>query len=190
MPKNRFSWRRLSCQGACWLLVGLVGLLVPACGYQNPNVLPDTRDLPPARIYAPMWSNATSETNLASQAHGAVSDWLLQVRQIELVSEQQEADYLLEGRISSVRYPGFSYDPTTTARSLDAVMTAAVSLRQRETGRVIWQDNMRLTESYNLEASASQTDANQRQALNLLVDSLGEQVYLRVLRALANLERP
>lgn len=174
------------------MLTGLLFALaaLAACGYQNPNVLPDIRDLPPARIYAPMWSNATSETNLEVQAHGAVSDWLLQAGPIELVAAAKEAQYLLEGRIKAVRYPGFSYDRSTTAQSLNAVMTAAVSLRQRESGRIIWQDNnLRLEETYNLEASVSQTDANQRQALNLLVDSLGEQVYLRVVRGLANLER-
>ncbi|MFU8818852.1 MAG: LPS assembly lipoprotein LptE [Desulfurivibrio sp.] len=161
-------------------------LLLTSCGYHNPNVLPELRDLPPTRIYVPMWQNATNEMGLESTAHSAVSDWLLQSGRIVLVADEEEAEYILTGRISSIRYPGFSYDITTTAQALNAVLTSAVSLTERESGRIIWQNpSLRLEETYNLESSVSQTDANQREALSLLVDSLAEQVYLRVLRSLA-----
>lgn len=167
------------------LLLLLPLLALTGCGYHNPNVLPSARDLPPTRIHAPMWSNASSEFSLEVRAHGAVSDWLLQTGRIELVASEEEADYILSGRIVSVRYPGFSYDLRTTARSLEAVLTAAVTLTERGSGRVVWQNpRLQLSEIYNLESNPAQTDANQRQALSLLVDRLGEQVYIRVLRAL------
>lgn len=168
------------------VLLLLCLLLLNACGYHNPNVMPAARDLPPTRIYAPMWTNATSEMGLEMQAHNAINDWLAQSGRIVLVAEEQQADYLLRGRISSVRYPGFSYDTTTTARSLTAVLTAAVTVEERESGRIIWQNsNLRLEETYNLSPSISQTDANKRQALFQLVDSMAEQVYLRLLRSLS-----
>lgn len=164
-------------------LVLLLGLT--ACGYHNPNVMPEARDLPPARIYAPMWQNATSELALEVRAHNAMSDWLAQSGRIVLVADEEEADYVLKGRINSVRYPGFSYDTTSTARSLTAVMSAGATLTERASGRVVWQDpGLRLEETYNLSESISQTDASKRQALHRLVDNLAEQVYLRVLRNL------
>jgi len=172
------------------VVLALGCLLLASCGYYNPNVLPEQRDLPPARLYAPMWQNATNEMGLESRAHGAVSDWLLQSGRIVLVADEEDAEYILTGRISSIRYPGFSYDITTTARSLNAVLTSSVNLSERESGRIIWQNpSLRLEETYNLDASVSQTDANQREALRLLVDSLAEQVYLRVLRSLTTVHK-
>ena len=177
---------KFTCQRLCWLLLLLGGLLLGSCGYYNPNVLPEFRDLAPVRIYAPIWSNATNEMGLGSRAHGATSDWLLQSGRVVLVANEEEADYILSGTISSLRYPGFSYDTSTTARALTATLSAAVSLTERESGRIIWQNPALIREeSYNLEAAISRTDSNQRQALDLLVESLAEQIYLRVLRSLA-----
>ena len=167
------------------LLLPIIFLL-GACGYHNPNVAPEVRDLPPTRIYAPMWRNATSEMGLEVRAHNAASDWLSQSGRIILVADEEQADYVLSGRINSVRYPGFSYDPTSTARSLTAVMNAGATLTDRVTGRTVWQDpDLRLEETYNLSESISQTDANKHQALLQLVDNMAEQVYLRVLRSLS-----
>ncbi len=185
MPNNRSPLPRSACHPFCWLLL-LAGLMLGSCGYYNPNVLPELRDLPPVRIYAPIWSNATNELGLGSRAHGAVSDWLLQSGRVVLVADEETADYILSGKISSLRYPGFSYDTSTTARALTAVLTAAVTLSERESGRIIWQNPALIREeTYNLETAISHTDANQRQALELLVEGLAEQVYIRVLRSLA-----
>ncbi|MDF1614651.1 LptE family protein [Desulfurivibrio dismutans] len=173
-----FKLTALTCSLA--LLLGLT-----ACGYHNPNVMPEMRDVPPARIYAPMWRNATSELALEVQAHNAMSDWLAQSGRIILVADEEEADYVLNGRINSVRYPGFSYDTTSAARSLTAIMNATATLTERESDRIVWQNqDISLEETYNLSDSISQNDANKRQALHRLVDSLAEQVYLRVLRTL------
>lgn len=177
------SFARL--MGNCLVLLLLPVLLLSACGYYNPNVAPDIRELAPTRIYAPMWRNATSEMGLEARAYNAVSDWLAQSGRIILVAGEDEAEYVLSGRITSVRYPGFSYDSSSTVRSLTAVMTAAATLTERESGRIVWQNpGLRLEETYNLSESISQTDANKRQALHRLVDNLAEQVYLRVLRTL------
>ncbi|ADH85177.1 LPS assembly lipoprotein LptE [Desulfurivibrio alkaliphilus] len=172
---------KISTLTACLAL--LLGLT--ACGYHNPNVLPEVRDLPPVPIYAPMWRNATSELALEVQAHNAINDWLAQSARIILVADEDAADYVLEGRINSVRYPGFSYDTTSAARSLTAIMDAGATLTERASGRIVWQNpSIKLEETYNLSDSISQNDANKRQALHNLVDNLAEQVYLRVLRSL------
>lgn len=171
-----------------WLLPPLLLLLLlalTACGYHNPNLTPAWRDRPPVRIHAPMWTNATNELALEMVAHNAVNDWLAQSGRILLVAGEGEAEYLLSGRINSVSYPGFSYDTTSSARSLTAIMTASVSLQERESGRLVWQHhNLRLEEIYNLSSGISQTDTNKRQALHQLVDSLAEEVYLRIIRSL------
>lgn len=160
-------------------------LLLSACGYHNPNVIPASRDLPPTRIHVPMWTNATSQMGLGVKAHNAVSNQLTQSDRVMLIADQAQAEYVLSGHINSLSFPGFAYDPTSTVRSLTAVMTVTVTISARASGRIIWQDmNLRLEQNYNLGATVSQSDANKRRALDQLVDNLAEQVYLRALRSL------
>lgn len=172
------------------LILSLYVLLLAACGYYNPNVLPDVRDLPPTRLYAPMWTNSTSEFGLENRAYNSISDWLIQSGRVILVPNEEQADFILSGRIASVSYPGFSYDAASAARSLKAVMTSALEIREKASGRVLWQTNsLRLEETYNLGSSSAQTDRNKREVLNLLVEDLGEQVYLRLFRVLSSHHR-
>lgn len=172
------------------LVLALYILLLAACGYYNPNVLPDVRDLPPTKLYAPMWTNATSEFGLENRAYNSISDWLIQSGRVVLVASEAEADFILTGRIAAVSYPGFSYDAASAARSLKAVMTAALEIREKASGKVLWQtSSLRLEETYNLGGSAAQTDRNKRETLDLLVEDLGEQVYLRLFRVLASHHR-
>ena len=171
---------------ALWLL--LLPSLLAGCGYHNPNVLPSGQASEPVTIHAPVWSNATSEPGLEMRAHNAVNDWLAQSGRFIMVSSPEEARYLLEGEITSLRYPGFSYDRIDSVRSLGAILTASVSLKERATGQVLWsRGGLRLDETYDLGGGNAQTDANKRQALDQLVDNLGREVYLRVIRTIKNL---
>lgn len=165
-------------------------VVAAACGYYNPNMLPDADQGPPVRIYVPIWPNPTNELALESNIRNAISDWLVQSKRITLVPGAEKADYILNGAITSVSYPGLSYDVTDTAKSLKAVLSVTYSIKEAATGRVIWQmNNYSLEETYNLGGSISQTDANKKQALRTLTDDLGEQIYIRLFRVLSKHQR-
>ena len=172
------------------LLPLLFLLTLAGCGYYNPNMLPDEELGAQVRLYVPVWPNSTNELNLESNIRNAISDWLMQAKRITLVGSQTEADYVLNGTVASVSYPGLSYDVTDTAKTLKAVLTVNYTIKEVATGRTIWQMNgYSLEETYNLGGSTAQTDSNKRQALQTLTDKLGEQIYIRLFRVLSKQQR-
>ncbi len=182
MARNSLSLRLLP------LLLLL--LTMAGCGYYNPNMLPDEELGPQVRLYVPVWPNSTNELNLETNIRNAISDWLMQSKRITLVGSQAEADYVLNGTVTSVSYPGLSYDITDTAKSLKAVLTVNYTVKEVATNRILWQMNgYSLEETYNLGGSTAQTDVNKRQALQTLTDKLGEQIYIRLFRVLSKNRR-
>ena len=168
----------------------LLLLTLSGCGYYNPNMLPDEELGPQVNLYVPVWPNSTNELNLETNIRNAISDWLMQSKRITLVGSQAEADYILNGNVASVSYPGLSYDATDTAKTLKAVLTVNYTIKEVATGRTIWQMNgYSLEETYNLGGSTAQTDTNKRQALQTLTDKLGEQIYIRLFRVLSKNQR-
>ena len=182
MARNSLSLRLLP------LLLLL--LTMAGCGYYNPNMLPDEELGPQVRLYVPVWPNSTNELNLETNIRNAISDWLMQSKRITLVGSQAEADYVLNGTVTSVSYPGLSYDITDIAKSLKAVLTVNYTVKEVATNRILWQMNgYSLEETYNLGGSTAQTDVNKRQALQTLTDKLGEQIYIRLFRVFSKNRR-
>ncbi len=182
MARNSLSLRLLP------LLLLL--LTMTGCGYYNPNMLPDEELGPQVRLYVPVWPNSTNELNLETNIRNAISDWLMQSKRITLVGSQAEADYVLNGTVTSVSYPGLSYDITDIAKSLKAVLTVNYTVKEVATNRILWQMNgYSLEETYNLGGSTAQTDVNKRQALQTLTDKLGEQIYIRLFRVFSKNRR-
>ena len=172
------------------VLAVYVLVVAAACGYYNPNMLPDEAQGPAVRLFVPVWPNSTNELGLESKIRNSISDWLVQSKRIILVPDAESADYILNGTVASVSYPGLSYDATDTARTLKAVLTVNYTVKEKATDRTIWQMNSySLEETYNLGGSTSQTDANKRQALETLTDDLGEQIYIRLFRVLSKHQR-
>jgi len=164
--------------------------IAAACGYHNPNLLPESASGPVFKLYAPYWENPTSEVGLDNEIMNAISDRLIQAKRIQLVNSAGEADYLLEGKILSVSYPGLAYDITDTARTLKAVLNVSYTIKAQADGRIVWRENnLRLERPYNIGATPAQTDQNKREALELAAQDLSEQVYIRTFRALSRSQR-
>lgn len=171
------------------LLAALLGLL-SACGYHNPNALPESERGPVVSLYAPLWSNPTSETNLAPRLQTSLHDWLMQNKRLALVHSKEGADYLLTGKIVSMRYPGRSYDLRDTVRALKAILTVEYSVTDRATGQPIIASNLlTLEEPYVLGSTTAQTDTNKKLAQETLLDELAEQIHIRISRALYHQQR-
>lgn len=168
----------------------LLVLVAAGCGYYNPNMLPQDEQGPPIKLYVPIWPNSTNELGLESDIHNAISDWLMQSKRLILVPNKEKADFVLNGSIDSVRYPGLSYDVTDQAKTLKTILTVSYTIKEKATDRVLWQaQSFTLEETYNLGSSSAQTDENKKRALNILADDLGEQIYIRAFRALTKHQR-
>lgn len=158
--------------------------LLAGCGYYNPNMLPEEQQGPAVKMYVPLWTNPTNELALESKIQNALQNWLIQSKQIILTSANTESDYIMEGSITSVQYPGRSYDETDTAKALKAILTVSYSITDKKTDKKIWKETKSLEETYSLGSSSSITDANKKRALDIMVDDLAEHIYIRTYKAL------
>ena len=167
------------------LSLSLVLLTVTGCGYHNPNMLPPEQQGRVLKLHIPLWPNPTNEIRLASDIRNALQDWLGQSKQFTLVDNSGEADYILNGKINSVSYLGRSYDANNRALALIATLRIEYTVTDTSTGKAAWvAKNFALSESYSLD-----TDAHKRQALETIVDNLGEQIYIRLYSAISRHEK-
>lgn len=163
----------------------LVVLIVSACGYHNPNMLPPEQQGRVLKLHIPIWPNPTNEIRLASDIRNALQDWLGQSKQFTLVNNSGEADYVLNGKINAVSYTGRAYDSKDRAQALIAALNVDYSVTDTRTGKPAWESKgFTLTETYSL-----QTDTHKKQALETIVDNLSEQIYIRLYSAISRYEK-
>jgi len=163
----------------------LVLLIIAGCGYHNPNMLPPDKQGKVLKLHIPIWPNPTNEIRLASDIHNALQDWLGQSKQFILVSSSGEADYVLNGRINAVSYTGRAYDARDRAQALIATLNIDYTVTDTSNGKAAWEaKGLSLTESYSL-----QTDTHKKQAVETLVDKLGEDIYIRLYSAISRYEK-
>lgn len=172
-----------------FFLLSVLFLSPAGCGYYNPNMLPDDEQGPTVKFYVPMWNNPTNELALESRIQNAIQNWLIQSKRIILTNADTEHDYIMEGSITSVQYPGRSYDEKNTATALKAILSVTYSITEKKTGKKIWSESKSLEETYSLGGSTAATDANKKRALDLMVDDLGEHIYIRTYKALSRHQR-
>jgi len=162
----------------------LLLLIAAGCGYHNPNMLPPDKQGKVLKLHIPIWSNPTNEIRLASDINNALQDWLGQSKQFTLVNNSGEADYVLNGKINAVSYTGRAYDAKNRAQALIATLNIGYTVTDTHTGKTAWQSTFALSESYSL-----QTDSHKKQALETLVDKLGEDIYIRLYSAISRYEK-
>lgn len=166
---------------AFWLL-----LLSVSCGYHNPNMLPAEQQGPPINLHVPLWTGPSSEIRLAADIHNALQDWLIQAKRITLVADTGSADYVLNGKILSVHSPGRSYDDQDRAQALKVILSVEYALTDVRSGKVVWQmRNQSLEKNYAVGVATAQTEANRKNALELVTNELAEAIYIRMSRAIA-----
>jgi hypothetical protein len=159
-------------------------LIIVGCGYHNPNMLPPDQQGRVLKLHVPIWPNPTNEIRLASDIRNALQDWLGQSKQFTLVENSGEADYVLDGKIIAVSYTGRAYDAKDRAQALIATLSVSYTATDTHTGKTAWQSSFGLSESYSL-----QTDSHKKQALETLVDKLGEDIYIRLYSAISRYEK-
>jgi len=172
-----------------WILLLLL-MAMTGCGYTNPNRMPTEEAGPPIRLHVPLWANPTSEARLATELHNALQDWLMQSKRLSLVADAKGADYILKGKILSLRYPGRSYTRDDSVQALKAILTVQYTIVDAKSGRIIWEaKNFSLEETYSYVGSSAQTEANKKIALDTLINDLAENIYIRIYRAISRPHR-
>jgi len=164
----------------------LLLLLSVSCGYYNPNLLPAEQQGPPITLHVPLWTGPSNEIRLTADIHNALQNWLIQAKRITLVADAGSADYVLSGKILSVHSPGRSYDNRDHAQALKVILSVEYALTDTRSGKVIWQTrNQSMEKTYTVGVGTAQTEANRRNALEVITNELAETIYIRMHRAIA-----
>ncbi|MCJ8502550.1 LPS assembly lipoprotein LptE [Desulfatitalea alkaliphila] len=163
-----------------WLLrsafLGLLTLLT-ACGYQLAGEGP----LPGGvnTIAVTMLANRTGESGVEAVMTNALIDELTRRRQGVLV-DAQRADAVLSGTITGLSADTLSRSATLTARERRLVVTASLTLKDRN-GNVLWQEGqLRAETSYPVAGTKAGTETNRRLAIGKVAQRLAEYVYERL----------
>jgi outer membrane lipopolysaccharide assembly protein LptE/RlpB len=160
-----------------WLGVLCGVMLLTGCGYQ----LAGSGELPGevATIAIPMLANRTAESGLEAVMTNALIDELSRRRQNLVVSEER-ADAVLRGTISGLGTETLSRSATLTAVERRLVITAELTLTDRN-GNVLWQDRqLRAEQAYAVAGTKAGTETNRRLAIGQVAQRLAEYVYERL----------
>ncbi|MEJ2689091.1 MAG: LPS assembly lipoprotein LptE [Deltaproteobacteria bacterium] len=157
-----------------------LSLILAGCGYHLLGQVSSER--PSMKLAIDIWQNQTSELAIETELLQEISRWASKASFISL-TDDQDAEYILKGKIISLRSPGRTYNATDQVVELQAELTVSYTLIDRQ-GKIIFQEpSLAMTEDYPLGTDAIRTRDNLRHALNLLFRDLAEEIYMRILIA-------
>jgi len=103
------------------------------------------------------------------------------------VSEKDGADLILGGEIVSIDLPSLSYGSNNTTREVKLKLRIRYILKDLKSGEILFQepDTVR-TEEYVISSNNSITDANEDEALEIIIDELSQDIYRQTLSSLTS----
>ncbi len=176
-------------------LVLLLALTISGCGYSNPynSEMPglgDEGSREAVPVFVTMWNNRTSELGFQSIIYRELIKWLKKSKMITLVSNRREAEYILEGEISSIRFEGLSYDENDNAIEIRAVTELSYALRDREKNEIVWQrENLIRRENFRVAGNSVLTSGNRRKALGDISRDIAQVIYTRMFYTINSLNQ-
>jgi outer membrane lipopolysaccharide assembly protein LptE/RlpB len=177
----------------CALRVALCAMLflLSACGYHlRPSGEPVGGSVDSLAI--PMMTSTSSVVGFESDFTRIVRDEFISHAKVPLTA-QEEARYLLVGRIHDIRTDPQSYSylqqtvqghETTFAETnrRRLTLTLSISMVEKATGKVVWSDQTMMTRaSYDVGADPLVNQYNQRLALERIARRLAQQIYMRTM---------
>lgn len=153
-------------------------LFLQGCGYHSPSAAIPAEKHP--RLAIINFQNHTGVIGLESDFLQELYRWFSQGAIMQL-SDEPEADYILEGTLVSLRNIGQTYDAVERASELLAILRISYKLRDKKGKTFLQADSIPYAETYEVGADAIRTKDNQRQAINRLFDDLAEDIYLQIL---------
>ena len=125
-----------------WLALGL---LVAGCGYSFRSPVPSHL----STVYVATFDNETREFQLTQQLTERIINEFLSESRLELVSDEDEADLVVQGAILDYEEEALSYDPGETVNpdvfTRRVVLRIDIELLDEVRERTLWQNRV-LTE--------------------------------------------
>jgi len=158
--------------------------LLVSCGYKNPYVYTG----PAKAMYITSWKNRTSELQLESDIYQSLLQWYQRSDSLTIVNDKSDADLILAGEIISIDLPSLAYGANNITQQVKLTLHVRYILKDLDSGEILFQvpDQLR-TEEYIIAADSSTTADNEEKALNIIIDELSQDIYLKTLSTLSKL---
>lgn len=158
--------------------------LLTSCGYYNPYVYSG----PEKVIYITDWKNRTSELGLDNQIYQTLVRWYQKSGSIKISKQKEGADLILAGEIISIDLPTLSYGSGNTASEVKVKLKVRYIIKDLATGKIVLEVPKELwTQGYLVGASVSETEDNQDEAVETIIDDLSQKIYQQTLVELPKL---
>jgi hypothetical protein len=159
-----------------WQSLLICALLLSGCGYTFPHVY----DGPHQAIYMPAWQNKTNKLGLDMKIYQSLARWFQKSPSVSLSREKSGADLILTGEIISIELPSVSWSTIAVVTGTQVNLIVRYSLKDRATGKVLWEVPNKL---YSADYSAAAANATlDEEALTKIIDDLSEDIYIGALK--------
>jgi hypothetical protein len=133
-----------------WLLL----LALAGCGYRP---LGSETPLSPERrtLAIPLFANRSTEVGLEALLANAFVQAFSENKSLRITSRPEEADLVLEGKVTSVEHSSVAYVDITRSLVRRVTVKVDLNLRQRKSGKTIWKDSAVFQDDYVIPTSTN-----------------------------------
>lgn len=165
------------------LLAAAVLLALSGCGYHVPGAGDPWVGEGGRTLYVELFANRTVEPYLDSVVTEEMAVQLSRSRLVELSEDRGMADLVLAGAITEFDSRAVAYDADDRISEYVAVMTVRASLVRRGDGVVLWQDELRRSETYPAAVDKNLRQEGESLAARVVAKRLAEDLMARLLTA-------
>lgn len=159
-------------------------IMVAGCGYSSPynaNNELTTNSGKRVNIYLGMWDNNTDLMGFEATIQHDIILWLKKSNRFHTTQKKDEADYILDGAITSVNQPALSYGAFDRATVLRAEVAFTYTLTDQNTGENVFrQARLLKRQNYNVGTDAVRTNSNLQKSLKLMSEDLADSIYIQL----------
>ena len=158
---------------------------ISSCGYRNPYIYTG----PSKTIYITKWKNRTSELQLNNAIYKSLLEWYQKAGSFKITRKKEGADFILAGEIHEIKLPSLTFNADNDASKVKVELTVRYILKDLTQDKVLFeQSKTTLTEDYDVSTSSAVTADNEQEALDEIIDTMSETIYLKTLKKLMRMQ--
>ena len=165
------------------LVVVLALLLLAGCGYHAPGAGVAWVGQQGRTLCVELFANRTVEPYLDSVMTEEMAMQLSRSRLVELVEDRKSADLLLGGTVTAFESHPSAYGANDQISEYRATMTVTARLVRRESGAVLWQEEITRSETYPALVDKSRQQEGESLSARVVARRLAEDLHAHLLNA-------
>ena len=166
-----------------YLVVALALFLSAGCGYRAPGQGASWVGQQGRTLCVELFANRTVEPYLDSVMTEEMSTQFSRSRLVELVEDRARADLLFGGTVTAFESRASAYGVNDQITEYRATMTVRARLVRRDSGAVLWQEEIVRYETYPAMQDKSRQQEGESLAGRVVARRIAEDLYAHLLNA-------